>query len=98
MTVDATLEFGRFSVLLRCRKSLDGVPIELGTRAFDLLLVLAQADGSLVTKRELMSRVWQGVVVSEENLKVQVSAYARRLIAALNRRADILTGTSARAF
>ena len=30
---DATLEFGRFSVLLRRRKLVaDGVPIELGTR------------------------------------------------------------------
>jgi DNA-binding winged helix-turn-helix (wHTH) protein len=80
MTVDATLEFGRFSVLLRRRKLLaDGVPIELGTRAFDLLLVLAQADGSLVTKLELMTRVWRGIVVSEENLKVQVSALRKAL-------------------
>jgi len=28
----------------------DGVPIELGTRAFELLLALLEADGSLVTK------------------------------------------------
>ena len=48
----------------------DGVPVELGTRAFDLLLVLLEADGSLVTKEELMSRVWPGIVVSEDNLKV----------------------------
>jgi DNA-binding response OmpR family regulator len=72
---DATLEFGRFRVLLRRRQLVaDGMPIELGTRAFDLLLVLLDADGSLVTKEELMSRVWPGVVVAEENLKVQISA------------------------
>ena len=43
---DAALEFGRFRVLLRQRQLVaDGVPIELGTRAFDLLLVLLEADG-----------------------------------------------------
>jgi DNA-binding winged helix-turn-helix (wHTH) protein len=77
---DAMLEFGRFRVLLRRRQLVaDGVPIELGTRAFDLLLALLEADGSLVTKDELMSRVWPGVVVAEENLKVQISALRKAL-------------------
>jgi DNA-binding winged helix-turn-helix (wHTH) protein len=77
---DATLEFGRFRVLLRQRQLVaDGVPVELGTRALDLLLVLLQADGSLVTKDELMSRVWPGIVVAEENLKVQISALRKAL-------------------
>ena len=76
----AGLEFGRFRVLLRRRQLLaDGVPVELGTRAFDLLLVLLEADGSLVTKEELMSRVWLGIAVSEENLKFQVSALRKAL-------------------
>jgi DNA-binding winged helix-turn-helix (wHTH) protein len=76
----AALEFGRFRVLLRQRQLVsDGGPIELGTRAFDLLLSLLEADGSLVTKDELLSRVWPGVVVSEENLKVQISAVRRAL-------------------
>ena len=74
------LEFGHFRVLLRRRQLLaDGVPVELGTRAFDLLLVLLEADGSLVTKEELMSRVWPGIVVLEENLKFQVSALRKAL-------------------
>lgn len=71
----ADLEFGRFRVLLRRRQLLaDGVPVELGTRAFNLLLVLLEADGTLVTKEELISRVWPSVMVSEENLKFQVHA------------------------
>jgi len=54
---DAAIEFGRFRVLLRRRRLLaDGVPVELGTRAFDLLLVLLEADGALVTKEELLNR------------------------------------------
>jgi DNA-binding winged helix-turn-helix (wHTH) protein len=80
VTDDPALLFGRFRVLLRQRQLLaDGVPVELGTRAFDLLLVLLEADGSLVSKEELLSRVWPGIVVSEENLKVQVSALRKAL-------------------
>jgi DNA-binding winged helix-turn-helix (wHTH) protein len=79
-TADAALEFGRFRVLLRQRQLLaDGVPVELGTRAFDLLLALLEAEGLLLTKEELVSRVWPDVVVSEENLKVQVSALRKAL-------------------
>lgn len=78
--VEATLEFGRFRVVLRQRQLLgDGRPIALGTRAFDLMLVLLEADGSLVTKGELLDRVWPGIVVSEDNLKVQVRALRRAL-------------------
>ena len=74
------LEFGRFRVLLRRRQLLaDGVPVELGTRAFDLLLVLMEADGLLVTKEALLSRVWPGIVVSEDNLRVQIAALRRAL-------------------
>src|SRR6266436_4549646 len=77
---DAALEFGRFRVLLRQRQLVsDGVPIELGTRALDLLLVLLEADGSLVSKNELLSRVWPGIVVADENLKVQIAALRKAL-------------------
>ncbi len=74
------LEFSRFRVLLRQRQLVaDGVPVELGTRAFDLMLALLEAEGSLVTKEELLSRVWPGVVVSEGNLKLQVSVLRKAL-------------------
>jgi DNA-binding winged helix-turn-helix (wHTH) protein len=79
-TAEGPLEFGRFRVLSRQRQLLaDGVPVELGTRAFDLLLVLLEADGSLVSKDQLLCGVWQGIVVSEENLKVQVAALRKAL-------------------
>jgi DNA-binding winged helix-turn-helix (wHTH) protein len=79
-TAGADLEFGRFRVLLRGRQLLaDGVPVELGARAFDILVVLLEADGALVTKGELLSRVWPGVVVSEENVKFQVAALRKAL-------------------
>jgi DNA-binding winged helix-turn-helix (wHTH) protein len=77
---DTIFEFGRFRVLMRQRKLVaDGVPVELGARALDLLLVLLEANGSLVTKDELLARVWPGIVVAEENLKVQMSALRKAL-------------------
>jgi DNA-binding winged helix-turn-helix (wHTH) protein len=77
---DATLEFGRFRVPLRQRRLLaDGVPVELGARAFDILIVLIEADGALVTKDELQRRVWPGVVVAPDNLKFQVFALRKAL-------------------
>jgi hypothetical protein len=45
---DAALEFGRFRMLVRQRQlTADGIPVRLGTRAFDLLTVLLEANGSL---------------------------------------------------
>jgi DNA-binding winged helix-turn-helix (wHTH) protein len=80
VSAEAAIEFGRFRMLLRRRQLLaDGAPVELGTRAFDLLQVLLQADGVLVTKEKLLNRVWPGIVVSEENLKVQISALRKAL-------------------
>jgi len=79
-TAEAPLEFGRFRVLLRQRLLLaDGVPIELGTRAFELLLALLEANGSLVSKQQLLARVWPGIAVAEDNLKVQIFALRRAL-------------------
>jgi len=77
---DPMLEFGRFRVLMRQRRLLaDGVPVELGTRAFDILMALLEADGALVTKDELQSRVWPGIVVAPENLKTQIYAVRKAL-------------------
>jgi DNA-binding winged helix-turn-helix (wHTH) protein len=77
---EATLEFGNFRVVVRQRRLLaDGVPVELGARAFDVLMVLIEADGALVTKDELQRLVWGDVVVSPDNLKVQVAALRKAL-------------------
>jgi DNA-binding winged helix-turn-helix (wHTH) protein len=77
---DAVIRFGRFRVPRRQRQLIaDGVPVELGTRAFEILLVLLEADGAMVTKDELFRRAWPGIVVAEANLKVQISALRRAL-------------------
>jgi DNA-binding winged helix-turn-helix (wHTH) protein len=67
-------------MLLRQRQLVaDGVPIELGTRALELLLAVLEADGALVTKGELMRRGWPGIFVAEDNLKIQILKLRRAL-------------------
>src|SRR5690349_13569485 len=62
-TTSMALKFGRFEVLPRRREFFaGGVPITLGSRAFDVLMVLIEAGGELVTKDEILSRVWPGMV------------------------------------
>src|SRR5713101_6277616 len=74
------VEFGRFQLLPHRRElRADGVAVELGNRAFDILVVLTEARGTLVTKDELLSRVWPDTVVEENNLVVQISALRKAL-------------------
>jgi phospholipid transport system substrate-binding protein len=77
---ETALEFGRFQMHLRRRQlNADDVPVKLGTRAIDLLIVLLKTGGSLIAKEELVSRVWPGIHVSEDNLKVQICALRKAL-------------------
>jgi TolB-like protein len=55
------------------------VPVELGSRAFDLLLALVRRKGRLATKNELMAEVWPRTVVEENNLQAHVSALRKVL-------------------
>lgn len=57
----------------------EGRPVALGSRAFDLLLVLAQRHGKLVTKQELLDLVWPGLVVEEHNIATQISSLRKLL-------------------
>jgi TolB-like protein len=72
--------FGRFRLDLGQRKlARDGVPVPLGSRALDILCVLASAKGEAVSKDELMTRVWPGLIVEENNIQVHVSALRKAL-------------------
>src|SRR6201988_306952 len=75
-----TQKFGRFQVLPHRREFLaDGVPIALGSRAFDVLMTLIEAGGELVTKDQILSRVWPGMVVEEHSLQFHISALRKTL-------------------
>jgi DNA-binding winged helix-turn-helix (wHTH) protein/TolB-like protein/tetratricopeptide (TPR) repeat protein len=72
--------FGRFTLEPR-RQLLDsGRPVQIGGKALDILSVLAEAKGDLVTKDELMAAVWPGIVVEENAIQVHISA-ARKALA-----------------
>lgn len=76
------LRFGRFTLRPATRELLDGeTRLRLGTRAFDLLLALAQARGEVVSRETLFERAWPGLVVLDDNLKVQIMAL-RKLVGA----------------
>ena len=101
---DAVIRFGRFCVLPRARQLLaDGQPVELGSRAFDLLMVLIEAPGALVTKKEIFSCVWPDTVVEKGNLKMQMSALRkvlsqdRDLIKTVHGRGYVFTGEVSKA-
>ena len=51
----------------------------IGKRALDILSVLAEARGAIVTKDELLEAVWPGVVVEENALQVHVVALRKAL-------------------
>ncbi len=54
-------------------------PVALGSRALDLLFLLAERHGELISKDAIMDAVWPGTVVEEGNLTVQISALRRIL-------------------
>jgi predicted ATPase/DNA-binding winged helix-turn-helix (wHTH) protein len=75
-----TIKFGRFQVLPHRREFFaEGVRVPLGSRAFDVLMVLIEAGGELVTKDEILSRVWPGMVVEEHSLQFHISALRKVL-------------------
>ena len=74
--------FGRFLLNSHRRELLaDGVPVPVGSRAFDVLAVLVEARGQIVTKDELASRVWPGRFIEDNCLQFQISALRKALSA-----------------
>ena len=63
----------RAGVLFRLDQTGGAEPVALGPRAFDLLRLLVERQGELVSKDAIMQAVWSGRVVEEANLNVQIS-------------------------
>src|SRR5262249_16724275 len=57
----------------------DDKPVSLGSRALEILTMLLERAGELVSKQELMARVWPNVFVEPANLTVHMSALRRTL-------------------
>ncbi len=55
------------------RLSRGGETVALHAKAFDLLTFLAQNNGRIISKDEILDAVWEGSFVEEANLVVQIS-------------------------
>lgn len=75
------VDIGSFRLDLQRRELVrDGRPVKIGSRALEILCVLAESPDELVTKDELLERVWPRGVVEENALHVHISAL-RKLLA-----------------
>jgi DNA-binding winged helix-turn-helix (wHTH) protein len=95
-------EFGPFELDSRRRQLLyGGQALPLRARAFELLLLLIRDRHRMVTRAELLRRLWPDVRVGDANLSVQVSLLrkllredkqGRRYILTLPRRGYVFVG------
>jgi predicted ATPase/DNA-binding winged helix-turn-helix (wHTH) protein/AraC-like DNA-binding protein len=69
------VSFGRFQLSPHRRELLaNGRPVQIGGRAFDLLVALLESRGSVVSKETLMRCAWPDQFVEQSNLQNQISA------------------------
>ena len=70
--------FGDYRLLVRQRQLLRAdVAVEIGDRAFDVLVALVESAGKTISKNELILEAWSGTVVGENALQAQITALRR---------------------
>jgi DNA-binding winged helix-turn-helix (wHTH) protein/TolB-like protein/Tfp pilus assembly protein PilF len=73
-------EFGSFRLDVAKRLLLrEGHPVALTQRLFETLLALVENSGRVISKYELMSKLWPDTAVEEANLTVNISALRKAL-------------------
>ena len=76
----AVYEFGPYRLDAAKRLLLyEGKSLTLAPKTFDLLHLLLQSQGRVLTKKELMSALWPDSFVEEANLAFQISALRKAL-------------------
>jgi DNA-binding winged helix-turn-helix (wHTH) protein len=76
----SVMSFGSFQLFPYQGLLLEGEqPLRVGSRALAILVALVERAGSLVSKDELMNRVWPHSFVDEANLRAQVATLRRAL-------------------
>jgi len=74
------VSFGPFCLLPTQFLLLEGDKVvPLGSRALGILIALLERRGELVSKQDLMARVWPNLFVHPSNLAVHISALRRAL-------------------
>ena len=77
---NAGIRFRRFHVLPADRLLMrDRRAIDLGSRAFDILMILLNLSGAVVSRREIQDYVWPSMIVEESNLRVQMATLRKAL-------------------
>jgi DNA-binding winged helix-turn-helix (wHTH) protein/Tfp pilus assembly protein PilF len=80
MASSETFHFDAFTLDVRERRLLRGGDVvRLSPKAYDVLVALVRQRGRLVTKDELLTRLWPGSFVEEGSLNVYVSALRKAL-------------------
>jgi DNA-binding winged helix-turn-helix (wHTH) protein len=75
-----TVRFGPFQFAPNQRLLLEsGKEVRIGNRALDILIVLIEQAGKVVTKEELIAYAWPNTIVEEINLRVHIAALRRAL-------------------
>ncbi|HKO61688.1 MAG TPA: winged helix-turn-helix domain-containing protein [Pyrinomonadaceae bacterium] len=78
--LQSTFEFGPYRLDARSRELLrDAQHVPLTPKAFDLLMALVAEHGQIVAKDRLMSLVWPGTYIEENNLAVHISTLRKIL-------------------
>jgi DNA-binding winged helix-turn-helix (wHTH) protein len=78
--VDEIISFGSFQLEpIRRLLTRGGVPVRIGDRALDILMVLAAHAPEIVGKNTLIEQVWSGLQVEESNLRFQMIALRKTL-------------------
>ncbi len=73
-------EFGEFTLDVPERCLTRGaLPVHLAPKTYDVLVALVRRAGHLVTKRELLDRIWPEVFVEEGILTVHVASLRKAL-------------------
>jgi len=80
MIASASFEFGPFELIPNRRLLLRaGGPVNVPSRAWEILLALIERAGQLVGKAELLARVWPRTVVEEGALRVHIAGLRKIL-------------------
>lgn len=76
---DPRYTFGPFVLHPGRELQRDGRAVAIGQRALVMLETILAADGEVVTKSDLLAKVWPGMIVEEGNITVQMAALRKEL-------------------
>jgi len=80
LTPEQAIHFGPYRIYPGQRLVMEAdQPLRLGRQAMDILLMLLEHAGQVVSKQQLIARVWPKSVVEDTNLRVHMAALRKAL-------------------